>query len=283
MTAGKCALCAETGYNELYSGIVSCRSCGHVYARPGPREADARGMYSRGYFFGGEYSDYLADKRVTQENFRLRLNVLDAYVQRRRHTRLLEVGCAYGFFLEVARTRFDRVMGVDIAEDGVRHAVEKLGADAVNADLLSYDFSGQTFDVVCLWDTIEHLADPAAYLEKISRALIDPGGLVAITTGDIGSFNARFRKGKWRLLHAPSHLHFFSARSLAALLESKGFEIVYARHCGFYRSIDMVLHRILSVTGFGRKCYELLCASGVSRAQLYLNLGDIIYMIGRKK
>ena len=78
----------------------------------------------------------MADRAIIQKNFRLRLATLERFLDPARHRRLLEVGCAYGFFLDLARGRFETATGIDITEDGVRYARETLGLDAVQGDLL---------------------------------------------------------------------------------------------------------------------------------------------------
>lgn len=278
-----CNICARSERDTLYEGIVKCRKCGHVYCDADLSGEELKKIYSEGYFRGGEYSDYVADKEVAQENFKARLKVLRRFTDPARHKNLLEIGCAYGFFLEVARPYFGQVKGIDITEDGIRYANDKLGPVAVSGDLLTYDFRGEKFDVICMWDTIEHLSNPSAYLEKISGSLINKGGLIAITTGDVDSLNARLRKSKWRLMHSPSHLHFFSRSRLTKLLEQKGFEVLHNGYCGFYRSMDMALHRMFSTTAFGKKCYDILHKSGLTRIRFYSNLYDIMYVIARKK
>ncbi|HEY4932051.1 MAG TPA: class I SAM-dependent methyltransferase, partial [Terriglobales bacterium] len=116
--------------------------------RPIATDQDLAAIYSESYFAGEEYHDYLADKDVAQRNFRSRLRVLKSFMDPARHRRLFEVGCAYGFFLEVAQ-------GIDVSAAAVNHAKNNLGLDATCADLLQYDLARREFDVACMWDTIE--------------------------------------------------------------------------------------------------------------------------------
>jgi SAM-dependent methyltransferase len=279
----KCIICEHTETETLYPGIKRCRECGHVFSGENVAGKELPEIYGKDYFFGGEYSDYLADRKIAQDNFGLRLKVLRKFIDPARHKRLLEVGCAYGFFLDVARRHFDTVKGVDVTRDGVKHARESLGLDAVAGDFLAHDFGAQKFDVVCLWDTIEHLSDPASCLAKISDELTEKGSLVAITTGDVGSLNARMKKDKWRIMNAPTHVHYFSRKTLTRLLEKNGYEVIYGGYCGFYRSFDMALHRISLANPGGRWLYEMFRQSAFAGARFYLNLYDIMYIIARKK
>ena len=278
----RCIVCNSTHTKLLYAGILKCQECGHVFADLHLNDEELFEFYSENYFFGDEYSDYLADKRIFKRNFKLRLKVLQTFLDPIRHKRLLEIGCAYGFFLDVVKDQFDTVLGIDITEDGVLYARDQLKLNVINADLLKHGFGDQKFDVVCMWDTIEHLHSPHLYLEKMSRH-IGSGSLIAITTGDIESMNARIRREKWRLIHPPTHLHYFSKKALGRMLNNNGFDIMYNRYCGFYRSIDNIAYNILILRKRWPRLYDFLCRSGLTRIDIYLNFYDIMYVIARKR
>ncbi|MDD4910365.1 MAG: class I SAM-dependent methyltransferase [Candidatus Omnitrophica bacterium] len=243
---------------------------------------DTSAIYSKEYFLGSEYNNYLADKEILQKNFGLRLRMLQAFMEPNRHRHLLEIGCAYGFFLELVRKQFDTVLGLDISGDGVLYAREQLKVDAVKADFLKYDLKGRRFDVVCMWDTIEHLSSPDLYLEKISNNT-KSGSLVALTTGDIDSFNARLRRGGWRMIHPPTHIHFFSSKTLTRMLDRFGFDVVYNSYCGFYRGIDYMAYRMFVLNKGNSLIYNLLRKYGLTRVRFYLNLFDVMYVIARRR
>jgi len=277
-----CIVCGAAHTALLYPGILQCRECDFIFADLDLTDAELEELYQRNYFFGDEYSDYIADKRVIQKNFRLRLKVLDPFMDPMRHRHLLEIGSAYGFFLELVQSQVETATGIDITQEGVAYARDKLGLDVLKGDFLEYNFAGRMFDVVCMWDTIEHLRQPHLYLERISQ-YTESGALLAITTGDIGSVNARFKGDKWRLIHPPTHLHYFSRKTLARLLERYGFEVIYNRHCGYYRSLATIMYGIF-VLRHGREWgYRLIKKSGLISGDCYLNLYDICYMIARRR
>jgi SAM-dependent methyltransferase len=276
-----CVVCGGRARSPLYPGLVRCTSCRHVYADLSLSDAELAALYQRDYFFGEEYSDYLADRPVLQKNFRLRLRVLDRFLSRERHRSLFEVGSAYGFFLELVRDRFERVAGIDISADGVRHARGQ-GLDVAQGDLLAHDLGDRRFDVVCLWDTLEHLRDPHLYIDKIGRHTA-PGALVALTTGDIGSLSARLSGPRWRLIHPPTHLHYFTRGGLQQLLDRAGFDVLYSRYCGFYRSVDLVAHRLLVLRYGQERLYRALRTLRLTAVDFYLNMYDILYVIARRR
>jgi 2-polyprenyl-3-methyl-5-hydroxy-6-metoxy-1,4-benzoquinol methylase len=265
----------------FYGGLVTCGRCHHVWAGLDIRDDQLRELYRRNYFFGEEYTDYLADRHIIEKNFDLRLKTLRRFLDQ-SHRRLFEIGCAYGLFLHAVQSQFDTVEGIDISEDGTRHARERFGLDVHTGDLLTHDFAGREYDVVCLWDTIEHLKTPDLYIDAI-RVRMRPGAVLAITTGDIASLNARVKRERWRLIHPPTHLHYFSRATLEQMLDRLGFDVVYSRHCGFYRSaggmMDGVLRLRWGLTGLA----EWVRRTPLARWAPYLNLYDIMYVIAVKR
>lgn len=278
----ECIVCNNAQTHPLYSGVVKCQQCGHVFCNRYLDEEELSKLYKKDYFFGEEYSNYLADKNVLQKNFKLRMKVLQGFLEPARHRHLLEIGCAYGFFLDTVRNQFSMVRGIDITEDGIRYAQEQLKLDVVNDDFIRHDFRGMKFDVVCMWDTIEHLQEPQLYLKKISKNM-EEGALLALTTGDIASVNARIKKSRWRLMHPPTHLHYFSGRTLTRVLDNYGFDVIYNRYCGFYRSINTAAYTLLVLRNKWSLLYSLLRKTGLTSFDFYSNLYDIMYVIARRR
>ncbi len=278
----ECIICNNSKHNHLYKGIVQCSNCGHVFANMNLTDEELQDIYRKNYFFGDEYSNYIADKISIQKNFQRRLEVLQKFIDIERHNSLLEIGCAYGFFLELAKRRFKVAIGLDISEDSIRYARNVLGVDAYQSDFLKYDFSDQIFDVVCMWDTIEHLRDPHLYIEKLSF-MIPKDGLIALTTGDIDSLIARIQRDRWRMIHPPTHIHYFSRRTISLLLNKYGFEPIQNRYCGFFRSIDNVAYNLFVLRQRRPKLYKIIQRSGLGRIDFYLNLYDIMFVIARKR
>jgi len=278
----KCVVCGNSRTRPLYSGLLlRCQECGHVFADLTLTSDEIRTLYGSGYFFGGEYLDYLNDRSVLQKNFRLRLKVLRSFLVPARHKHLLEIGSAYGFFLDMAKDSFISATGIDVSKEGTRYAREQLKLEAINEDFLKYDFGKKKFDLVCMWDTIEHLSDPHLVVERLGR-IMGSGSLLAITTGDINSLNAIIKKKRWRLIHPPTHVHYFSGHTLGLLLSKNGFEIIYNKHCGFYRSIGNIVHSIFVLHKSMPRLYALLKRFCPLSLSCYCNLYDIMYIVARK-
>lgn len=282
--AAACRVCGGgEGYEPTLGRLERCRACGFVTYRDFDRSALAE-IYDEEYFAGEEYPDYLGQQDSLRRSMRHHLEQMWRYNPRRGA--LLEVGCAYGLFLDEARPHFQRVEGIDISAAPVAYARERLGLDATAGEFPAAVYEGKTFDVVCMWDTVEHLPSPEEYLEK-AAGLLGEGGMVFLTTGDIGSLNARWKGEGWRQIHPPSHLHYFSRRTITLLLERLGFEVAGIESTPYYHTVYNILASIRLRGGLkGRVASAALSAVGerlARRLGLWINLGDIMFVAARLK
>lgn len=279
-----CPLCGSTNAEAPVLRVLArCRSCDFVFL---PRTADlpeqVAALYAGDYFTGGEFGDYALQHQTFARNFR-------AYLDRMRSAganqgRLLEVGCAYGFFLEQAQSSFDAT-GIDVNAPAI-NAARALGVRAEFADFLSYTPQASP-DVVCMWDTIEHLLDPVAYVTRAHELLRDSGWLF-VTTGDIGSAMARFRGARWRMIHPPSHVNYFSRATITRLLNDAGFDVTSVRSVGTHRDARNAMHllRLFSRRPVVRRMAaagERVFSMGLPSFGFYLNLHDIMFVAARKR
>jgi 2-polyprenyl-3-methyl-5-hydroxy-6-metoxy-1,4-benzoquinol methylase len=281
MKRGECIVCGSNKFDSLYRGILRCNTCGHSFAELDMSETEFQKIYNGGYFQGDEYLNYIDDKDVLQKNFRKRLKTLKKYLENGTYNSLLEIGCAHGFFLELAEKLIEDVTGIDVTKDGTEYAREILHLNAIHGDFLQHDFGDKKFDIVCMWDTIEHLRSPHLYIKKISDHM-NPGGIIAITTGDIESSMSRIRKEKWRLIHPPTHVHYFSKKSITFLLQNYGFSVIHQSYCGFFRSSSNIAHNVLLFGPEKKFLYNLLKWISVKKFHIYLNLYDILFIIAKK-
>ena len=276
-----CLVCGGSYGPSRILGLLRCEECAFTTADLNLSEAQLRQLYTAGYFAGNEYRDYVADRPVIEKQFRFRLRRLLRLVPNALDKNLFEIGCAHGFFLEVARSAFRSVEGIDISDDAVAYARQHLGVEASSSEFLTHQFVVPP-DLICLWDTIEHVARPDLYLQRIASSL-PQRGILALTTGDIGSWLARTRGGKWRQIHPPTHLHYFSRYTLARLLRRSGFVIKFIGSEGMYRSVDTMAYIVLCLKHNLPGLYSWLRKTPLLRWDLYLNLGDILFVVAEKR
>lgn len=273
-----CICCGSTNALSIPGGLLRCSVCGHGWADLRLSFEELRKLYSETYFKGAEYLDYERERPALRRNFRAR--VKDLLKGHPDGGRLWEIGCAYGYFIEEAAPRFD-VGGCDISTEAIASAKKQFGEKVVEGDYLRLDIA--PCDVVCLWDTVEHLQAPERYLEKAAQDL-KRGGTLALSTGDFGSLCARVRGPKWRLIHPPTHLHYFTAKSITTLLGRLGFVNVRISHPPFWRSVDAVAHGVLKPErrSMGKIGYDLLRKTGISSMCFPLNLWDLMTVYAEK-
>jgi len=277
--ASACLVCGATLQGSKLAGLRRCTGCSFTTADTALGEADFVALYGRDYFHGCEYHDYVAERESLRLNFVRRLATLEALAGGLRGKSLLEIGCAYGFFLELAKERGLRAHGVDITEDGVRFAREELRVDARAGDYLA--LPGEPVDIVAMWDTIEHLRFPDRFVAKAASEL-RPGGLLALTTGDLGSINARLRGRRWRMIHPPTHLHYFDVATVSLLLQRNGLDVVHVSHPGISRRLHAILYMVLAQR-LKRPTLYAIARRLTPNLSIGINLRDIMFVVARKR
>jgi SAM-dependent methyltransferase len=126
------------------------------------------------------------------------------------------------FLAEARRAGWD-VQGIEVSEYAAERARAR-GVAVTTALAESVAAPAGTYDCVCLWDVLEHVRDPAAVVCQAGAAL-RPGGVLALSTGDLTSWCARWSGAGWHLFNLPEHLFFFSPASLRALLARAGCRV----------------------------------------------------------
>lgn len=270
-----CLLCEGLSESRLLfhtsRPIFQCAVCALVYADPRSPAADD---YSEDYYRDGVYADYLADRDAIQRNAPRVLEELESMVKGRR---LLDVGCATGFFLEAARARGWEVRGLETSEYASDYARRELGLEVETASIVSPPEGLPLFDVVTLWDTIEHLDRPDIALANIRR-LLAPDGVLVFSTGDYASLLRRLAGKKWRLFADPTHNFFFDEKTLRLMLTRAGFEVARVTRRGKRVSLSLILHQ--SGLPLSARVKTWLLAKGWNPS-VYVNLRDVVTIFAR--
>ena len=166
------------------------------------------------------FHDYESLGPARNHMFARHLNRIEAHT---RPGRVLDIGCATGDFLKVARNRGWQVLGAD--PSAARSQVEAAGIELVGTNVHDVDIDDGTLDAITFWDVLEHVTNPAADLAR-ARKLLRPGGVLALTVPDSANLLARMSGRRWfGFKTAGEHLQFFTHASLRLALETAGFAI----------------------------------------------------------
>jgi len=279
-----CIVCGEVRWAALYSVLQQCQGCGFIRADMDVDDQEITSLYQEEYFRGREYGDYLGDREAHWKNCVRRFEEITKIAGELRS--FFEIGCAYGFWLQYLTRRGVQSAGIDICTEAVNYAVRILGQRALLGDFLSFELRPGQYQAFGMWDTIEHLAHPALFMQKIFQSL-PPGGWFFATTGDIGSHVAKRQGHAWRMIHPPTHLQYFSGETLRRFLQRQGFDVVAIQPIAVYRSLHGVLNGIRL---FGRGVVRppawlartLLPVAVQRRLGFWLDLKDIILISARK-
>lgn len=264
MNRVECPICRadlSTFWGREYRGhrIVRCRGCGLRYVNPRRGEAENLEIYGRRYF------DRARDRErgdVTRDLVRLRDTASIEAIRRHCTTEspsLLDVGAGTGSFAIRARNTefFGSISATDIS-DANQKRFKAAGIDLYIGELP--DLSIGPFDVITAQHVLEHVLDPAGFLEAVHRALV-PSGLFHVLVPNEASFTSRVKSTLSRVGVKPRpfkhlapghHLYFFEPATLKRLLTTHGFRVeaqwtrADAKHRGWYQS---TVHRAFDALG----------------------------------
>jgi len=280
-----CPLCGAPDAGELYRleslTVLRCRSCMQVFTYPQISQEESRKLYDKSYYdsWGIECDESVREmKKCT---FALKLNGLEKIIS---PGRILDVGCATGFFLEVASERGWDAYGVEINPFAVKEVRKQFADRVYEGTIEDAPFDPQSLDAVVMSDVLEHVTDPLATLCRVNE-LLRNRGLAAITTPNIGGITARVFGKRWPHLK-PEHQFYFTPQTVSYLLGKAGFHVVSSRPALKALSLNYIyaqrnVSRVPLLTAFVTALRNVLPPSLLQKP-LYFLAGEM-FVIARKK
>lgn len=242
--------------------LVCCRRCGLVYASP--RDAEVKNLYRK--VVDNAYLESWQERAFT---FRRHLEILTRY--KAGTGDLLDIGCYAGIFLNEAKKYKYNATGVEPSEWAADYARKKTGAQVLCASWDEASFLEDSFDIVTLWDVVEHLEDPSACFKKI-HGWLRKDGIIALTTYNIKGWFPRLlgRSYPWLMRF---HLYHFEPRTLSAMLLKNGLKPILVEP--YLKTISLKYF----LTRFGIKRRGKL----FERVRFSFNTGDMFMVIARNE
>jgi 2-polyprenyl-3-methyl-5-hydroxy-6-metoxy-1,4-benzoquinol methylase len=282
-----CGLCGNriTENHLRIQRLARCTDCGLIFVNPRPLAEAITALYDKEYFkcatpVRGGYENYLADEPEINRTFERRLARLERQLPGFTGKKLLDVGCAAGFFLTVAREHGWEAQGLEICDE-LAQIGRKQGFDVTVGNADEAEFPAGMFEAVTLWDVIEHLPNPVATLSHM-RQWMAPGAHLVLTTPDAGSFLAKLLRSNWLGYRSlDEHLYFYSRKTIRAMLAAAGFRTVRIETTGKYMNVARIIERLRYYTRIG----AALLASSERRfgmPSIYLNPRDTMLVVAER-
>lgn len=260
--------------------LYKCQNCKLLFISPVPASLD---VYDDSYFSGAEkgfgYVDYDADKEPMIPVFNKYLDLVNSLGV--KTGTLLDIGAATGFFIDLAKKRGFTVKGVELSDYAAKKGREK-GLDVFTGDLHSAHYRDGQFDVITMFDVIEHVPDPVGFISEASR-ILKKDGLLLINTPDAESLWAKVLGPRWQLIMPPEHIHYFSPRNLGDYLSKNGYRVELSTKIGKWFTLQYVLKMLYKWQGYRIFLIGPFLNKFLSKISLPINLHDNFFMIIRKK
>jgi|TARA_B100001964_G_scaffold39744_1_gene43463 SAM-dependent methyltransferase len=285
----KCNICQSINIDNFLIKdnweIVRCGNCKIVFVKSIPSDRVLEDLYDDNFFKDGQKfptEGLDLHSNPTYINALKRIERIKEYDH--CNDRLLDVGCATGIFLKAANASFKYSFGIDISKYATDVAVRELNVNVKCGTILDLNFSQQYFDVITMWDVIEHVKDPSKYIDKISN-IIRPGGLMILSTGNIESIMFKIQKKKWHLLIPPKHLFYFSPKTISMLLNNYGLRVLNIANEGQYTNIGYMIDKFKRLHEKNKAISILntvIRRFNLNQYNIYLNLYDVMTVYARK-
>lgn len=264
----------SSGDEVLLDQLVQCRVCGLQYLNPRLRSD----VVIEGYSTGTD-EVFVSQAAGRERTFAKGLKLIERL--RPGRGRLLDVGTAGGSFMAVARDAGWEVEGCEPNRWMSEWANEHYGLKVVPGTIFDMKLPDSSFDVVTLWDVLEHTPDPKSVLQECNRVL-KPGGLVVVNYPDISSSIAKIMGRRWVFLLSV-HLYYFVPKTLTDMLSRVGFDVVDRRKHWQSLELGYVLFRMEAyIKPIAKTIGKVVNALGLGHVQFPYWMGQVLVFAQKK-
>lgn len=194
--------------------IVRCNKCGLVFSTPILEAEEIEGLYKRSQF---TYESITWGLRKTYGSYLKRIENLVLSKER-----LLEIGCGNGFFLEEARKLgYANIYGIEPSSEAIKEALPDIAENITN-DMFTLGYYEESFfDVICCFQTLDHIIDPNEFL-KLCHYHLKEGGIALFITHNIDALSSKIMREKCPMIDI-EHIYLFNKITLKKIFEKNGF------------------------------------------------------------
>src|SRR4051812_14878697 len=260
--------------------VCRCCRCGLVYLNPRIAEDQLGTLYEAEYFHGGHdtgYATYERDRPLYEKTFRRRLTLVQKF---KRSGRLLDIGCGFGYLLNVAQTLGFEPWGLDVSSFAVERCNERFPGRVKRGILTPDTFPPASFDVITMFDLIEHVYHPVDFFRLVATCLKDDG-IVAVTTPNHDSLLSRVSGRNWVSYKIPEHVFYYSPKTLAQVAAPL-FRVVRVRSEGQYCTLAFLAERLKTLNATLGASVSRLCRGKLGNLPVYVNSGSMTVLLEKQ-
>lgn len=220
-----CEICSEykiENFSEILPKakvkLVKCNSCGFVFI---PQNSRVKIEYNNYRDEEVLKSVRAANNYVRFRRHKLRIKLIKKF---KKYGNLYDIGVGWGHFANTAEKMGFNVDGIEISETMHHYATNDLNLKIEKGSFYEIPVKENFYDVITLWDVLEHLEKPLEVLKKANRMLKD-NGIIVIQVPQIDSKVAKIQKEKWPMLSV-EHQNYFSKSTIRLALEKSGFKVL---------------------------------------------------------
>ena len=269
------AMFSASSDHGLFDRVVEC-NCGMVYLAP---RLDAA-LIESGYSSGSDPA-FVAQNENRIRTFAGKIkSILQKTGLQPSGKKMLDVGCAGAAFLVAARDAGFDVEGIEPSHWLSEYGRTKYGLKVRQGILEPGAFPDASFDVITVWDVIEHVPDPDSLLRTIHSAL-KPNGALWVSYPDVGSMAARFLGWKWPFWLSV-HLHYYRRDSMKRQLERAGFEVQFMKPFWQQLQLGYALQRAAGLMSLAKIPQKIVNGIGLGSVPFTYNMGQTLVVAKRK-
>jgi len=279
MEKANCVLCSRETEARIYihtnSGgfhfsYLQCRRCGLIFLSPRPNKKEILQFYQQDY-----YGDGLQKFHSWLEAFRL----FFAWNRMRRVKKFfsypgkaLDIGCGQGTFLQMLKKEGWECHGTELTLKSASRAFRR-GISVSVGEIDESRYPPHSFDLITLWHVLEHLPQPLETIKKVTR-LLKKGGILAISTPNIDSLQAKMGGSRWFHLDPPRHLYLYSPRTLAQMIGSLDFRLLKLYHFSLEQNPFGWLQSLLNLSGLPQNSLYMILKNTPSLREACLTVSQ---------
>lgn len=240
-----CTICGSgkiiESFNIGESVLYKCNNCEVEFLHPQPSAKKLKDIYEKEYYNSWGLND--KSFSITREmKYSTGIKHLKEIHNIQSSGMLLDIGCAFGFFLEAARNKGFDAYGVEFSSYSSAFAKKSIGDERIyNGILEESPFTNELFNVITMFDLIEHAPSPKETLRKAAQMLA-PKGIIVLSTPNSGSFSRFLMKKKW-IHYKEEHLFYFNKKSIKFLADELNLHVVKAKAFKKVFYLSYVLHQ----------------------------------------